>query len=117
MKDILKSIKIFDVPIFLIILFLTVFSFFYLYGVRDTSYNVVVKYSEEEWIYPLEIDRNIEVQGKIGITKLKIENGEVTVVDSPCPNKTCVASPPLKKVGDWTACLPNQVFLYIKEAR
>jgi len=54
-------------------------------------------------------------KSQIKKTKVRIKSNEVKILSSPCPNKTCVQSAPLKKVGDWNACLPNQVFVYIKE--
>ena len=115
MKDALKIIKILDVPIVLFVAFITIFSFFYVYALEGEAYDLVIKYLEKEWIYHIEKDVELEIEGAIGITKIRIKNAQVSVLSSACPHKTCVASPPLKKVGDWNACLPNQVFLYIKK--
>lgn len=114
MKDVLKAIKILDIPIVLFVAFVTVFSFFYVYALGEESSNVIIKYKEKKWIYPIDKDTEIDIEGAIGITKIRIKDKQVVVVSSACPNKTCLASPALKKVGDWNACLPNQVFLYIK---
>ncbi len=115
MKDALKAIKILDVPIMLFIAFITVFSFFYIYALGGEASNVIIKYKEKEWIYPIDKDLDVEIEGAIGITKIRIKDKQVLVLSSACPHKTCIACPPLKKVGDWNACLPNQVFLYIKK--
>jgi len=115
MKESLKAIRVLDVPIFLIVAFITSFSFFSVYALQEEAYNVVITYQEKQWIYPLNMEADIEVKGKIGITKIRIKDKKVSVLSSPCPNKTCIHSPPLEKVGDWNACLPNQVFLYIKK--
>lgn len=115
MKDVLKAIKILDIPVILFVAFVTSFSFFYVYALQDEACNVVIKYKEREWIYPIDKDADIEVEGAIGITKIRIKDRQVSVISSACPHKTCVAAPALKNVGDWNACLPNQVFLYIKK--
>ena len=115
MKEKLKAIKLLDVLIFLVIVFFTFFSFLTVYSNKDETLNVVIKFQEKEWIYPLNLDTDIDVNGKLGITKVRIKNSEVSIVSSPCPHKTCVQSPPLRKAGDWNACLPNQVFVYIKK--
>lgn len=75
---------------------------------------LVVASGEEEWIYPLSQDREIEVQGVLGITYVHIGNGAAHIEDSPCANKTCIASPPIRNTGDWSACLPNGVFIRIE---
>ena len=115
MKEKLKAIRLLDVLIFLVISFLTVFLFLSVYSNKNEDANVVIKFQEKEWIYPLNMNIDVEIQGKLGITKVRIKNSEVSIVLSPCPNKTCVQSAPLKNVGDWNACLPNQVFIYIRE--
>jgi hypothetical protein len=74
---------------------------------------VVVSSSKGEWIYPLAEDRIVEVEGLLGITEIHIEGGKAGIHDSPCTNKTCIASPPLHRTGDWSACLPNGVFMRI----
>lgn len=75
--------------------------------------SVVVSSARGEWIYPLTEDRIVEVEGLIGVTVIHIENGRAGFHDSPCANKTCIASPPLHHTGDWSACLPNGVFMRI----
>lgn len=115
MKEKLKAIKPLDILIFLIVVFFTLFMFLSVYSTKNGSSNVVIKFQEKEWVYPLNMDIDVEIQGKLGITKVRIKSNEVKILSSPCPNKTCVQSAPLKKVGDWNACLPNQVFVYIKE--
>lgn len=50
-----------------------------------------------------------KVEGAIGITTFQIEDGKVHIIDSPCPNKTCVEP-------GWTSpliCLPNKVIITI----
>ena len=69
-----------------------------------------------EWIYPLSNDRVIEVPGLLGMTRIVIQNGAAHIEDSPCENKTCVASPPISRTGEWAACLPNAVFIVIQGA-
>jgi hypothetical protein len=75
---------------------------------------VVVSSAKGEWIYPLAEDRIVEVEGLIGVTEIHIESGQASIHDSPCANKTCIASPPLHRTGDWSACLPNGVFMRIE---
>jgi hypothetical protein len=75
---------------------------------------VVVASGGQEWMYPLSQDREIAVQGVLGITSIHINDGMAHIEDSPCTNKTCIASPPIRNTGDWSACLPNGVFIRIE---
>lgn len=77
---------------------------------------LVVASGEQEWIYPLDQDREIEVQGVLGVTSIHIGDNKAHIEDSPCINKTCIASPPIRNTGDWSACLPNGVFIRIEGA-
>lgn len=79
----------------------------------SSSTTLVIATDKGEWLYPLSGDRSIEVQGILGVTRVRIQGGEAYIEDSPCANKTCVASPHLVRTGEWSACLPNGVFLRI----
>ena len=68
----------------------------------------------EEWIYPLEADREIKIRGPLGITTVHIHDRRVAIESSPCPNQTCVAAGSIDRPGQWVACLPNQVFVRVE---
>ncbi len=53
-------------------------------------------------------DREIEVLGKKGITKFKIENGKVRVVESVEGDEQCVNHSPIYKPGQKIACKENK---------
>ncbi len=86
----------------------------YVYGGREAPGQLVVEAPGGSWIYPLDQDREIEVSGPLGLTIVHIYEGKAHIEASPCPNKTCVASPPIGRKGEWTACLPNRVFIRIE---
>ena len=115
MREKLKAIKLLDVFIFLVVVFFVMFSFLAIYSNKSEDLTVVIKFQEKECIYPLNFDIDVEIPGKLGNTKVRIKDSQVSIISSPCPHKTCVKSAPLTKLGDWNACLPNQVFVYIRE--
>ena len=50
------------------------------------------------------------VAGELGETTFEIKDGRVRIIDSPCPNKTCVAQ-------GWhnpLVCLPNKVMITVE---
>jgi hypothetical protein len=87
------------------------------YGGGRNSPRVVIEGSGREWIYPLEADQRVEVQGPIGITVVRIHGGAVRVEKSPCKNQICVLAGEIRKTGDWVACLPNKVIVRITGSR
>lgn len=61
--------------------------------------------------YALNQAREISVDGRLGASVLKIEDGRVRFVRSPCRNQVCVHNGWLHRGGDAAACLPNRVSL------
>ncbi len=59
--------------------------------------------------YPLDQKRDLWVDGRLGRSLLRIDNGRVRFVASPCRNQVCVHSGWLSSSGDAAACLPNRV--------
>ena len=65
-------------------------------------------------IYPLDRDATVRAEGPLGSTVIKISGGVVRVESSPCRDKLCILKGELEKNGDWTACMPNRVFIKIE---
>ena len=63
--------------------------------------------------YRLDQDRLIQVNGPLGHTTLEIRAGKIRFSESPCTNKVCIHSGWHEQVGDFAACLPNQIALSI----
>ena len=103
-----------DIPIIAIGLALTVLIASRVYGVKSTSARVTVRSGEKTWIFPLDGDEKLIVEGPIGETLIAISNGRAAIISSPCIGQTCVAAGEMHKSGQWAACLPNKVFLLIE---
>src|SRR5574344_35379 len=69
-----------------------------------------------QFVYSLEADAEYDIDGKIGVSKIMVKDGKARFEDSPCPNKTCVQSAPISQNGEWSACLPNDVFIRVENA-
>jgi len=54
-------------------------------------------------------DQALKVDGPLGTTSIRIADGAVTFVSSPCPHGLCVSRGSISKAGQWIACLPNGV--------
>jgi hypothetical protein len=74
---------------------------------------VTVTSAEGEAVYALSEDQEIRVAGPLGETVIRIEDGMVRVIESPCRDKLCVLAGELSEPGDWTACLPNGVMVRV----
>lgn len=54
-------------------------------------------------------DGEVEVQGRMGPSRLLVQEGRVRFTASPCRGKQCIHSGWLAREGDFAACLPNGV--------
>jgi len=113
MKQFPLSFKPVDTVILALVLAAAVGSGLVIYGNRSAKAHLVVEAPSGKWIYALATDRTVEIPGPLGNTVVRIEAGSARIVDSPCPNKTCIAGPHISHKGEWNACLPNQVILRI----
>jgi len=105
--------KILDAAVFAAALFLVVFISLSIYSGSGNILYVHITGESGEWIEPLDSRREVEVPGPLGITHVHIENGSVSVTDSPCGNKLCIAMGSISARNQWIACLPNNVFVRI----
>ena len=61
--------------------------------------------------YSSKQDGIYKVGGPLGITTFEIKDGKVRIIDSPCPNKTCINQ-------GWHSplvCLPNNVIITLED--
>lgn len=58
-------------------------------------------------------DQVIHVPGALGKSHIRVFDGQVRFIDSPCPNKICVHTGWLSQGGENATCLPNRVSLQI----
>jgi hypothetical protein len=107
-------LKITDIVIIILAFGLTVFSAFASYLKPEKTIYVQIEGSGQQWIFPLDAEENISVNGPLGNTVVRIHENQAWVDSSPCNNQTCVTMGRVRSNGDWVACLPNNVFLIIK---
>lgn len=96
---------IFAIAITALGIFLTVKSF------SQKGSLVKVNADGRHYEYSAKQDGIYKVGGPLGITTFEIKNGKVRIIDSPCPNKTCINQ-------GWHSplvCLPNNVIITLED--
>ena len=63
--------------------------------------------------YDLNQIRELHINGPKGESIIRIEQGKVRFVESPCNNKYCIHQGWLSRAGQVAICLPNQVSLQL----
>lgn len=107
-------LKIFDYPAIAAALALAVAAAFYAYSGSYSQANVIIQGREASWVFPLDAEEQLQVEGPLGRTDVIISGGEVWVSSSPCENQTCVSSGKIHNHAQWIACLPNLVFVRVE---
>lgn len=83
------------------------------YSKTDTEPVLIIESPEGQWMYRMDTTIDIDIPGPLGMTHVHLEGGAAYISESPCPNRTCIAAPPISRPGSWTACLPNRVLIRI----
>jgi hypothetical protein len=90
-------------------------SFFLVYAGANEYRMVYLKSESGEWVFPADTVETVVVSGPLGDTIVAIQGGAARITDSPCMNQTCVTAGAVRLAGQWAACLPNRVMVYIGE--
>ena len=107
-KNIMPRFK----PLDILIIFLVVAGgvFFTVRGAVRKGSRVSVNANGVHYEYAATANGVYKVAGELGETTFEIKDGRVRIIDSPCPNKTCVAQ-------GWhnpLVCLPNKVMITVE---
>ena len=90
------------------------FSAFSVYIKPQNTVQVQIEAQDQKWVFPLDAEETVEVEGPLGKTVVRIHLNEAWVESSPCNNQICVAAGHLHGRGEFAACLPNKVLLFIE---
>ena len=58
-------------------------------------------------------DRDITVEGRLGPTVIRIDDDGARFIQSPCIDKKCIESAPIKDAGEIAVCVPNRVMIRV----
>ena len=112
----MKHIRFADLAVIFITMIIIAGMSFAIYGNSGEASQVRIEGSQQQWVYPLDQDAQINIPGPLGDTEVVISQGHVHVHDSACRNKVCVTTGIIHRVGQWIICLPNDVFIRIEGA-
>ncbi len=58
--------------------------------------------------------RVVSVLGPLGETRVEVKEGQVRIVDSPCPRHICVSMGWISRSGETLVCIPNGLVVRIE---
>jgi hypothetical protein len=110
-------LKAVDCSIVSLMLCVVVASFLLTWPGAGGGSTVHLKGEDGEWVFPADAVETIHIPGPLGDTIIEIDGKVARIAASPCLNQTCVASGAVHAPGQWAACLPNRVMLYVSEGK
>lgn len=81
---------------------------------REGQLAIVRASNSKKMTKPLLVDQDFSITGSTGITRIKIANGSIQIIDSDCPRKLCVRQGAIKNVGEILVCVPNKITIWIE---
>lgn len=90
-----------------------IFTIFYFSFNGNKNYLTIIDRVEEK-DYSLFENKTITVKGDLGEVKIEIKNGKARIIESNCKEKLCIKRGWISIIGEYSACLPNRVFIIIK---
>ena len=117
LRRIFSAAKLVDFFIIIPALGFVIFSFFFAYMRSGGNPVINIKTAENEWVFPVNAEETLTVSGPLGNTVIEIQNNTAFVFSSPCLNQICVTTGVIRQPGQWAACLPNRIMVYIEEGR
>jgi len=85
----------------------------YAYQDRGGGTQVQIESPYGQWIYPLNQDREVTIEGSQGSNTVVIHAGAARVVEASCRDKVCISMGAIATPGAWVACLPNRLLIRI----
>lgn len=79
--------------------------------------HVVNGYSQEKRVFDMKEDQTILEMGALGRVQIQVSEGKACIIESSCPNQTCVKSGWIAAIGEVVVCAPNQVMIRIQSSK
>lgn len=81
---------------------------------KDSGSAAVITAPEGETVVSLSEDGEYAVEGAIGTVIVQVSDGRIRVVDSTCPDRTCMQTGAVFAPGSVIACVPNRVVIRVR---
>jgi len=78
--------------------------------------HIINGHSQEKRVFDMTEDQIIMEEGALGKVKIVIEKGRACIMESTCPNQTCVKSGWISAIGESVTCAPNQILIRIQSS-
>jgi hypothetical protein len=66
--------------------------------------------------YPLDVNRDVTIDGAVGKLVLRIENGSARVVSASCKGRICISEGAIRRPSQEIVCVPNRVMITVSSS-
>jgi hypothetical protein len=80
---------------------------------RQDSYLEIAVEGQTRRVVSMDRDRDVTVEGRLGTTTIRIDERGARFIQSPCADKKCIESKPIKDAGEIAVCIPNRVMIRV----
>jgi hypothetical protein len=84
------------------------------YNERGVGSRALIQAERGDFVYSLDQEMDLTIEGPLGPSQLRIDDGGIHFVSSPCRDKICIAGGHISAKGQWVACLPNRIFVRVE---
>jgi hypothetical protein len=112
----LKKVTFLDIAVCIFFIIITIIIIIFQFS-KNNSRIVLIQTPYEKYYYSLDKNQTLNIKGTLGITTIKIENGKIQFISSPCKNKICIHIGLVGIPNYPIICLPNEVSAYILDQK
>jgi hypothetical protein len=88
--------------------------FFFRYLPQKGSRAIISVDNRERYHLSLTDERDISIEGSMGMTHIRILDGSIWIVRAPCPHKDCMRMGRINRAGEIIVCIPNKIFIEVQ---
>ena len=109
-----RSLKAGDYGLVGLLFLISMIGFWKVHSLPEGQYVVVQIDNRGEYRYAIGETGQIELNGPLGMVRIRMENGHVWIEETPCPHQLCKKMGHISKAGETLVCIPNKVFIIIE---
>ncbi len=99
--------------IILLVLSLSLLGLWTVIGAEKGGEVIIEQDGKVVFASPLDQSTQADIEGPLGVTRVRISEGVVTVVEASCPERLCMAMGSVGRAGEVIACLPNRILIRV----
>ena len=111
-----KKITVFYIIIIVSVVLITVLSFIFILTASSGTTEAHIMTQDKSFEVSLEKDDEFDLKSNGYTYRIKVDNGEISVIQADCPDGVCRNTPAIGKKKGSIVCLPGKLIIECKTA-